>query len=306
MGFKVIDPGMLTLMQDHGRFGWQHIGVTTGGPMDEYAFYWANHLLNNIPEAAQLEVTFGNLKLETDQNCTIAITGADLGARINNQNVAPWHSYQLKAGDTISFGQPISGLRAYLAVAGGFVGENKLGSLATVLRENIGGHRGDGSKISRDDYLVTLPKAHAPSASTPEWAIPDYHSDTHLGVILGYQQDSFPRHELALFFMSDYEVTNEIDRMGYRLSGRPVRSTLKGIVSEGIAPGAIQLPSDGQPIVLMKDRQTIGGYPKIGCLSTLEVGKLAQQKPGSKVSFYPMDVSEAEGRRVIFNRRLNL
>lgn len=306
MSFEVINPGLMTLLQDKGRCGWQHVGVTTGGPMDEYAFLWANYLLGNSEEAAQLEITFGNLVLQSETETSIAITGADLDARINDRPVQPWHTYKIRIGDRLAFNQPVSGMRAYLAVSGGFKGKAKLGSLSTVTREKMGGIHGTGDKLKKGDRLgCALVKRYVES-HVPDWAVPDYRQATHLGVMLGYQHRRFPQSEINKFFSSDYEVTQQIDRMGYRLSGTAIKSDLSGIVSEGIALGAIQIPKDGQPIVLMKDRQTIGGYPKIGCLSALEIGKLAQQPPGAKITFYPMDVSEAEAQRVLLNRKFSL
>ena len=198
----------------------------------------------------------------------------------------------------------MSGLRAYLAVSGGFKPAMKLGSCATVSREGLGGIDGQGAKLAKGDRLEFERNAAFVEAFLPESAIPDYQQHLRLGVIPGYQYESFPAVQRMKFFSCDYEISQNIDRMGYRLKGDAIHSDLDGIVSEGIAYGAIQVPSDGQPIVLMKDRQTIGGYPKIGCLSALDAGLLAQRGPGSSVSFYLSDVAEAEGRRMLFNQRL--
>ncbi|MDK9556985.1 biotin-dependent carboxyltransferase family protein [Marinobacter sp. M216] len=304
MSFEVLNPGMLTLIQDIGRLGYQHIGVTTGGPMDEHAFLWANRLLNNPLSAAQLEITFGRLSLLAHSDTSIAITGADLGARINNQGVQPWQTYEIKQGDRIDFSMPVSGLRAYLAVSGGLRPPLKLGSCATVSREKLGGLDGQGSKLQTGDRIPLGTPRKTPRASVPYSEIPDYRKPLRLGVIPGYQYPHFPRSERTRFFSREYEVSQNIDRMGYRLAGAAIQCDLDGIISEGIAYGAIQIPADGQPIVLMKDRQTIGGYPKIGSLSALGAGQLAQRGPGASVSFYPVDVADAEARRMIFNRRL--
>ncbi|MCM0612901.1 biotin-dependent carboxyltransferase [Marinobacter sediminum] len=304
MSFEVLDPGMLALIQDTGRYGYQHIGVTTGGPMDEHAFLWANRLLNNELHAPQVEITFGKLRLLAHEDACIAITGADLGARINDQPVLPWQTYQISRGDRIEFTMPVSGLRAYLAVSGGFKATLKLGSCATVSREGLGGLDGDGAKLTKGDRLEFDAYEGSIVATVPDSELPDYRQPLRLGVIPGYQYRHFSAFERMKFFSCDYEVSQNIDRMGYRLSGDAIQSELNGIVSEGIAYGAIQVPSDGQPIVLMKDRQTIGGYPKIGCLSALDAGQLAQRGPGASVSFYLSDVADSEASRMLFNRRL--
>ncbi|MBW4934062.1 5-oxoprolinase subunit C family protein [Marinobacter sp. F4206] len=304
MTFEVLNPGMLTLIQDIGRQGYQHMGVTTGGPMDEHAFLWANRLLENPLDAAQLEITFGRLSLLAHSDTWIALTGADLGARINDRAVQPWQTYRITQGDRIDFGIPVSGLRAYLAVSGGVQTPAKLGSRATVSREKLGGLDGTGAKLAEGDRIPIGTPAPVRETSVPYSDIPDYRKPLRLGVVPGYQYRHFQTAARNRFFSGEYEVSQNIDRMGYRLSGAAIHCDLDGIISEGIAYGAIQVPADGQPIVLMKDRQTIGGYPKIGSLSALGAGQLAQRAPGASVSFYPTDVAEAEARRMIFNQRL--
>ncbi|WP_404364436.1 biotin-dependent carboxyltransferase family protein [Marinobacter sp.] len=304
MSFEVIAAGMLALLQDSGRHGYQHIGVTTGGPMDEHAFFWANRLLGNPANAAQIEINIGKLGLLAHDDTCIALTGADFGARINGRDAPPWHTYRVRRGDRIEFGMPVTGLRAYLAVAGGFKPATRLGSCATVLREGLGGLDGRGRKLAKGDRIRFDSGGHQPEARVPAGEIPDYRRDLHVGVLPGYQYLSFPLGERMKFFSGTYEVSQRIDRMGYRLTGEPIHSDLDGIISEGIAYGAIQVPSDGQPIVLMKDRQTIGGYPKIGCLSGLDSGQLAQRGPGAAVRFYLSDVAEAEAQRAIFSHKL--
>ncbi|WP_163834215.1 5-oxoprolinase subunit C family protein [Spartinivicinus ruber] len=307
MAFNVINPGLLCLIQDFGRYGYQHIGVTTGGPMDEHAFLWANRLLNNAYDAAQLEITIGMVSLEAQSPTQIAITGADLGATINNQPVRPWQSFVINKGDQISFNRPRVGLRAYLAVQGGLQITSQLGSVATVMREKLGGLNGDGKKLAAGDVLHYQPfnqMVSQPfiSKRVPEQFIPDYSVPLTLGVMLGYQCDSFSQVEINKLFTGDYKITQDIDRMGYRLAGEPVNSVLNGIISEGISYGAIQIPKDGQPIVLLRDRQTIGGYPKIGCVTAIDAARLSQRGPGATVRFALKDIHQAEAERMIYNR----
>lgn len=304
MAFKVLKPGMLTLLQDLGRHGYQHLGVTTGGPMDEIAFLWGNALLDNDDNAAQLEITFGMLSLEATQPTSIALAGADLGATINDEAIIPWQTYAVKAGDVLTFQQPKFGLRAYLAVKGGFLAEPVLGSVATVIREQLGGLTGKGEKLQKGDLLPFTPTQHHTPRHLPRLAIPNY-DQVEIDVVTGYQYKRFSGLDRAHFFSSDYTLSQHCDRMGYRLEGRAVGQDQPGIISEGIAYGAIQIPNDGQPIVLLKDRQTIGGYPKIGCVTTLSGSLLSQKKPGDKIGFRFMSVDQAERERHLAIARIH-
>ncbi|GAA0792228.1 biotin-dependent carboxyltransferase family protein [Marinobacterium sediminicola] len=305
MSFKVIDPGMLALVQDGGRSGYQHLGVTTGGPMDEHAFDWANWLLGNPRGAAAVEITYGMLVLEALSDMTFALAGADLDARLNGDPLPPWQTRQVQAGDRLTFGSPVSGLRAYLAFPGGVQAVARLGSVATVIREKLGGLDGSGQPLRKDDHLLPVEGGVVEPRTMPDWAIPDYAEPLKMGLIPGYQYESFSAAQRMKFFTSPYTVTSNIDRMGYRLKGEPVISEQSGIISEGIALGAVQIPQDGQPIVLMRDRQTIGGYPKIGCVFSLDLARLAQRKPGDSVEFQLLDVAEAENRRMLYDRHFS-
>ena len=193
MSFEVLDPGMLALIQDSGRHGYQHMGVTTGGPMDEFAFFWANRLLDNDLNASQVEITFGRFSLLAQDDACIAITGGDLGAQINDKTIEPWRTHYISKGDRLDFNAPISGLRAYLAVSGGFQPTMKLGSCATVSREGLGGLDGKGAKLAKGDKLEF--KKNSPFIETflPEPEIPDYRQHLRLGVIPGYQYRASPR-----------------------------------------------------------------------------------------------------------------
>jgi biotin-dependent carboxylase-like uncharacterized protein len=303
MAFNVIKPGLLALVQDLGRHGHQSIGLTTGGPMDEVAFRWGNALLDNDANSAQIEITFGMFSLEAQADTSIAITGADLGATLNDKSVPPWQTYAIKKGDILAFHQPVWGLRAYLAVKGGFLCEPTLGSVATVMREKIGGLTSKGDKLKKGDLLSYHTSHDHQQRAVPRLAIPNY-GNKEIPVILGYQYQSFSSLERANFFSNDYTVSSNSDRMGYRLEGKAVHTELKGIISEGIAYGAIQIPKDGQPIVLLRDRQTIGGYPKMGCVTRVGGGILAQQKPGDIIQFTPITVDQAEQERHLQMARL--
>ena len=304
MAFKVLKPGVLSLLQDLGRYGYHAVGLSNGGPMDEYAFRLANRLLDNDPNASQVEITYGLLELQATVATTIALCGADLGAKLNDKPLLVWQTYAIQAGDRLSFHQPQHGLRAYLAVKGGFQCEAALGSVSTVMREQVGGLTGKGDKLQKGDLLVFEPYAETYQNRVPRHAIPDY-SQTNIPMVMGYQHEHFSRVEQAHFLSSNYHVSQSFDRMGYRLDGRAIEYNGQGIISEGIAYGSIQIPKDGQPIVLLKDRQTIGGYPKMGCVTTWGGSLLSQKMAGDSVHFEAMSVEEEEKESLLFEARLN-
>jgi len=289
--FKVIQPGLLTLIQDRGRFGQHRLGLTNGGPLDSHAFDWANKLCGNESNASALEISIGGLVLEAQTDTYIAITGADMKVTINNSAIELWQTIKINSGDKINFAFATSGARAYLAVADGFKIAESFTSTATVTREAIGGI--DGSKLQAQDLLPCTPTLGRSLLSLPEQEIPNYSLAVTLRVILGYQQDTFDAVQQRLFFSSQYQLSDKVDRMGFRLQGQSIQSSIEGILSEGICHGAIQIPADGQPIILMNDRQTIGGYPKIGSVIAQDTAKLAQLMPGAYVKFEEISLEKA-------------
>jgi len=282
-GFIVRQPGLLTLIQDSGRFGTHNLGLTNGGPLDILAFNWANRLLGNAGNSSTLEISFGGLSLESEVDTAIVVTGAEIPIKINAEAIAQWQTHSLKKGDTIELEYTTSGTRAYLAVAGGFNIPPSFGSSATVVREKIGGLGGD--KLKAGDHLPCDPHTLSQHYRLADDDRPYYTDNAVLRVVLGYQQSAFDYMEQQRFFSSEYQVTDRSDRMGFRLEGEAIKSNLTGMLSEGICHGAIQIPADGQPIVLLNDRQTIGGYPKIGSVIPLDTAKLAQLSPGSTIRF---------------------
>ncbi len=290
-GFRVEQPGLLTLIQDAGRFGQHRIGLTNGGPLDASAFNWANKLCGNTANTTALEISIGGLVLIAETDTYIAVTGANMPLTINTLPAELWRTHKVKAGDKIAFGFATSGARAYLAIRDGFDIPHSFTSAATVTREAVGGLA--GTKLQKGDALpcVTCASLNLFALPTPE--IPEYSDVISLRVILGYQHKSFSKVQQQLFFSSQYTVTDKIDRMGFRLKGQAVKSSLEGILSEGICHGAIQIPADGQPIVLMNDRQTIGGYPKIGSVIALDTAKLSQLMPNSPVHFEQISLEDA-------------
>ena len=286
MSFKVVQPGILSLLQDSGRRGKHRIGLTNGGPLDGEAFFYCNRLLGNAPDCTAVELSFGGLQLLAQVDTHLCVTGATMPLRINGEVKPQWEVHPVTAGDTINLEFATQGCRAYLGVADGFSIEPSFGSSATVMREHIGGLRGD--KLHAGDELPCASVSQRRRYYLPPDRRPRYQNTVTVRVIPGYQQHHFSRLQQRRFFSHPYTVSNRCDRMGYRLEGPAIECDIEGILSEGICFGAIQVPADGQPIVLLNDRQTIGGYPKIGSALSLDAARLAQLTPGGTVHFAPV------------------
>jgi biotin-dependent carboxylase-like uncharacterized protein len=272
----------LCLLQDSGRFGVRHLGVTQGGALDWVSMSWANKLLNNPLDAAVIEITLGGLTLIAEADCCLALAGADLGARLDDRSMAPWRSFFVRKGQQLRFTQPMLGARAYLAAPGGFDAVEVLGSRATVAREGLGGLQGNGKALVEGDQL-RYSGASFQLQTLPDSLIPNFSDSRPLDVVLGAQIGQFSGLSLFDAFNSDWTLDSRADRMGMRLLGPELVYQGKPMISEGIPLGAIQVPPDGQPIVLLNDRQTIGGYPRLGALTPLSLARLAQKLPGNVV-----------------------
>ena len=287
--FTVITPGVLSLLQDSGRFGQSTLGLTTGGPMDAPSAAWANRLLGNSSNATLIECSVGGLQLRAETHSFIA--GAILPVSINGKAVEQWTVHKVQAGDVIELGMVTKGLRAYIAVAGGFNVAPQFSSTATVLREGIGGL--NGNKLQAGDKLAaqtvnTLQRQRLPARYRPQ-----FNQTLTLRLIEGYQAGSFSSTERQRFYLHSYKVTPQADRMGYKLSGAAIQCQQTQLLSEGICYGAVQIPPDGQPIVLLNDRQTLGGYPKIGSVLSLDCALLAQAGAGTELYFTPISPEQA-------------
>jgi biotin-dependent carboxylase-like uncharacterized protein len=294
-GFKVIKAGILSLLQDGGRFGFNHLGLCSGGPMDKEAFRWSNRLCSNPENSGVIEVSIGGLVMEAQCSCCIALTGADIPMHINRKWASPWQTHLIEIGDRIELGYARSGMRGYLAVSGGFRCEKIFGSMSTVPRDKLGGSRQDGSAIQVGEVLScpTLQRLPQRYKLSKDLRPVRPQSNAKLRVVLGCQHETFDLDKKQLFFASEYTLTKDSDRTGCRLKGPAIMSNVGGIFSEGICHGAIQFPPDGQPIVLMCDRPTIGGYPKLGSVFSRDMDKLGQLAPGGRVTFDTIDVETA-------------
>ena len=282
----------LCQLQDAGRFGVRHLGVTQGGALDWVAMHWANWLLGNPLGAPVVEVALGGFCVVAEQDCVLALAGADLDARVDDQPLAPWRSFALAKGQRLTLKQPKRGVRAYMAAPGGFQGEDVLGSCATVVREALGGIDGQGAALAKDQALA-FTGSKATLREVPQALCPQFAKKPVLDLVIGAQIGEFSGTSLFEAFNSDWTLDSRADRMGVRLLGPQLVYQGAPMISEGIPLGAVQVPPDGQPIVLLNDRQTIGGYPRLGALTPLALAQLAQCMPGASVRFRAVVQDEA-------------
>jgi len=290
--FEVIKSGILTLIQDRGRFSYTNLGVCNSGFMDEYAALMAHKLLNNSIEDNLLEIVFGNIELKASDDTNISVCGAKCDFYINDILYDTWQSFNIKKNDIIKITKIHYGTRVYLAVKNGFDIKKELGSNSTSIKEKLGGI--NGNKISNKDVLNYKKQNKIIKHRLQKKFIPKYKEKVlALRVLLSYQMDTFSKAEKEKFFSSTFTITNDFNAMACKLKGEKISSSINGIISEGICFGAIQIPSDGQPIILLKERQTIGGYPKIGSVLAIDCFKLAQLKPNQLVNFKIINEKEA-------------
>ena len=286
----------LCLLQDAGRFGVRHLGVTQGGAADWRSMSWANWLLGNGLDAPVIEITLGGFTIAAEEDCVLALAGADLGAQVDGEALAPWRSFRLHKGQRLQFTRPLLGARAYLAAPGGFDAPKVLGSSATVVREELGGLDGMGHALGKGASLSYSGNSLVLLRELPSQCVPDFTGEPLLDLVLGAQIGEFSGQSLFDAFNSVWSLDSRADRMGIRLLGTALQYQGKPMISEGIPLGAVQVPPDGQPIVLLNDRQTIGGYPRLGALTPLALARLAQCLPGARVRLRPVvqDVAHRE------------
>ncbi|MDD0998756.1 biotin-dependent carboxyltransferase family protein [Pseudomonas sp. TNT2022 ID1044] len=293
----------LCLLQDAGRFGVRHLGVTQGGSADWRSMSWANWLLGNSLDAAVIEITLGGFTVVANDECVLALAGADLGALVDGEPLAPWRSFRLQKGQRLQFTQPLLGARAYLAAPGGFDAPKVLGSAATVVREELGGLDGMGRALSQGANLGYSGNSVMLLRELTADQRPDLNLNAPLDLVLGAQIGEFSGQSLFDAFNSVWSLDSRADRMGIRLLGTALQYQGKPMISEGIPLGAVQVPPDGQPIVLLNDRQTIGGYPRLGALTPLALARLAQCLPGAKVRLRPVVQDVAYREQVEYLQR---
>jgi biotin-dependent carboxylase-like uncharacterized protein len=308
-GLQIEKSTPLCLLQDGGRFGARHLGVTQGGAADWVSMSWANWLLGNSVDAAVVEIALGGFAVVSQGDCVLALAGADLGANIEGRPLLPWRAFTLRKGERLSFSGPQSrgdapvGVRAYLAASGGFAADSVLGSRSTVARDAMGGLRGQGQALASGELLNPAGLGEVAIRELPAALIPRFAARPLLDVVIGAQMAAFSGQSLFDAFNSDWQVDARADRMGIRLLGPVLEYQGAPMISEGISLGSIQVPPDGQPIVLGNDRQTIGGYPRLGALTPLASARLAQCMPGETLRLRATVADSARGEHVRFMAR---
>lgn len=293
-GLRVLACTPLTLLQDAGRWGWQHLGVSPSGVMDLRAAAWANYLLGNPWGTPLLEWALGGLRLQIRQDTWIAVCGAERSITLDGQTCPHATRFAVRSGQLLELGAAVAGLWGYLAVAGGFQVKPVLGSVATQMRERLGGLSGQGQIIKAGDWLPCH-RAHYPRAAHRPLAFkPDYRNPKPVRVMLNPATVKDGSWTDAPFWEQRWRLSPSSDRMGIRLQGKALAALPVVPWSQGVVTGSIQLPPDGQPIVLMADRQTIGGYPVLGWAHPLDLGALAQIPAGQSVQFQPIERAQVQ------------
>jgi antagonist of KipI len=293
---EVLEPGPLTTVQDLGRYGFGRYGVPPSGALDAFALRAANLLVGNPEGEAGLEVTLMGLRVKALTDILVAIGGGDLQPRIDGEPIENWCSYLMKKGDSLHFRSPKSGCRAYFAVGGGILARPVLGSKSTNLSSRFGGW--EGRRLKRQDVLSSdSPETHLKfeGSALSQENRPLYSKEWRLRVLFGPQDLDFPESSRKAFLAESFKVSSHSDRTGLRLSGPPIHRSPglgESIISEGVAPGTIQIPGDGRPIIILSETVT-GGYRKIATVIGADLPLLGQIKPGDDVRFESVGLGKA-------------
>ena len=328
MSIRVLAPGWLTSVQDSGRTGYAAIGIGRAGAMDDVALRLANALVGNVENAAALEITLRGPRLRFDRDALIALTGAETDARCAARDIPPWRPVWVQAGSEVDFGAMRRGARCYLAVAGGVDVAAALGSCSTDINSALGPFGGRGL-VAGDDVPIGVAGAERSSPSwsalgcrpsaegaghdgivAAHWSLDpqpwfDAHGDQPVALARGNHFETLDTRSRQALFAGEFRVGNESNRVGYRLEGAKLRLEVPlELISEGVVPGTMQLPPNGNPIVLMAEAPTTGGYPRIGMVATVDLPRLAQRRPGGHVRFVETSLADAQTRYLQRERAL--
>lgn len=300
---KILNPGLLSSIQDSGRFGYQQYGMPVAGAMDLDSLQFANWCVGNDLKEACIEATLLGPIIEFQIDTYIAICGADIPILINNFEVEQNCNLKVKEGDVLSFGPIQSGCRIYIAFAGGLSVPELMQSKSTYLRGKFGGFEGralavgDGIRVDKVNFL--------PIKSIPQDLVAEYKSETQIRVTTGADITRFTQEGIMDFLCSEYTISPQSDRMGYRLAGKKITHVGGAdIISSGIGTGTIQVPGHGEPIIMMSDHQTVGGYTKIANVISVDLPLLGQMKPGDKIRFKEVSLDLAQN--LLIERRNKL
>lgn len=302
--FSVLSPGLFTTVQDNGRFGYQKFGIPVTGVLDGFAARIANFLVGNDSNSALLEMTVGGPRLFVVNDAFVAVTGADLEITLNGETIPTWEAFRVRPGDILEIGGVRSGCRGYLAVTGGIAVPSVMGSRSCYLGGKLGGFEGRvlqaGDKIQRGPgVFVEQPR------KLPRDLIPGPVSEIVLRAIPGPQDDYFDA-DLEKFFKAKYVVSQDANRMGYRLDGPKIRrkeGMPASIISESSFPGGVQIPPNGLPIILLGE-QTVGGYAKIATVISSDLDRIGQASPGDTIRFQKVDLKTAHAIKKEKNKAL--
>lgn len=294
MAIIIESPGLLTTIQDEGRYGYGQFGVTPSGPMDAESFQIANLLVGNRPGESALEATVLGPSFLITEDTVMAITGADMSPTLNGDPIPMHRAISVSAGGRVQLQAAKDGSRTYIAFSGGLDTAPVMGSKATSLQCHIGGV--EGRKLEKGDVLPLGPVSHMPGNLSRRSVAHHIRrkKENIIRVILGPQEDAFTAEGLATFLGTPYTVSKAFDRMGCRLEGRAIQHRTDGnIISDGIVNGAIQVPTTGQPIIMLAERQATGGYTKIATVISVDLPLIGQCIPGDILRFQAVSIEEA-------------
>lgn len=308
MGIQILEGGALTTVQDSGRYGYQSMGFSVSGVMDHRSFQIAGALLGRREMGAVLESALCGPTLRFTEDALFALTGADMKPKLNGREIPMYHALYGKSGDVLSLGFAVTGVYTYIAFSGELDVPSVMGSASTNLKCGVGGYEGRalkrGDEIGLRNVRTTLPNMYKRYEEIRAYT----ETEKEIRVLAGPESDYFTEEGMRTFLESVYTVTDAADRMGYRLEGEAVASRNGvDIISNGIAFGAVQIPPGGKPIIMMADRQTMGGYAKIANVATVDLPELAQSRPGTKLHFKMITIKEAQKllrREKAYMRRL--
>ncbi|MGB9437977.1 MAG: biotin-dependent carboxyltransferase family protein [Desulfobacterales bacterium] len=293
---EILSPGILTSVQDLGRYGYGRYGVAPSGALDSFALRIANLLVGNRSDQACLEIMLLGPAIKALEDVVVAVTGGNLQPRRDKQPLAMWRSQNLKKGDILSFSSPLSGFRAYVAVGGGISVPRVMGSRSTNFSSGFGGFQ--GRALKKNDILTSENHSQCVKTDTRIFSaawIPVYPDNWSLRVIWGPQDDHFPADSRACFLDATYIMSADSDRTGIRLQGPVIRQKpdiQASIISEGVISGSVQIPGDGMPIIILGETVT-GGYRKIATVISADLPLLGQIKPGDSMRFTAVSLDEA-------------
>jgi biotin-dependent carboxylase-like uncharacterized protein len=306
MTIKVLKPGLLSTFQDTGRHGFQHWGVPVAGVMDEDAHALCNLLVGNPRSFTSLEMTLSGPTLCFQAGALIALAGADLGASVDGVVLKPGVGRRVEPGSVLSFGKREYGARCYLAVSGGFLLPPVLNSASTYTRGGFGGLRGRALEVGDEIPIASSfcnPRP-APRLQLGHYSAP---ADERIRVLPGREWHCFSPPSRQDFLNLPYTLSGASDRMGYRLEGQALAlGTVSELLSESVTFGTVQVPPNGKPLILMADRQTTGGYPRIAQVASVDLPRLAQLLPGEEVRFTLIDLDTAHDLLLARARTLNV